>query len=273
MNRLFTAFFAIACLFAAPISHAETPETERPGKPRLPGDLTALFDGYDGCFVIKRIGASGTDVFNEENCRRRVRPCSTFKILHALIGLETGILSGPGHVQPWDGTKQPVKAWERDHTLAGAIRFSVVPYFQKVARKIGAERMNHYLSAAGYGNATVGPVIDRFWLDGPLEISAFEQTDFLERLFTNRLPFQPRHMKTARQLIVLETSGDTVLSGKTGSAFDGGKWPLSWFVGHVRKGETEDVLALRIEARKKKTSGREAQRIAVETLKRMELWP
>ncbi|MCG8509993.1 MAG: hypothetical protein MI741_12270 [Rhodospirillales bacterium] len=50
-------------------------------------------------------------------------------------------------------------------------------------------------------------------------------------------------------------------------------WPLSWFIGHVKKGEAQYVFAVRIEAKEKKTSGRKARRIALETLKELALFP
>jgi beta-lactamase class D len=52
--------------------------------------------------------------------------------------------------------------WNRDHTLASAIRFSVVWYFQEIARRIGAARMQRYVDAFQYGNRDLSGGVDRF---------------------------------------------------------------------------------------------------------------
>ena len=40
----------------------------------------------------------------------------------------------------------------------------------------------HYLKSFEYGNADTGEIIDRFWLDGPLDISTLEQVEFLKKV-------------------------------------------------------------------------------------------
>ena len=66
--------------------------------------------------------------------------------------------------------------------LRDAIKMSNVPIYQELARRIGLERMREGVKKLGYGNMEIGSVVDRFWLAGPLAISAVEQTDFLRRL-------------------------------------------------------------------------------------------
>ena len=36
-------------------------------------------------------------------CQLELSPCSTFKIPNSLIGLQTGVVSGPGDLKKWDG--------------------------------------------------------------------------------------------------------------------------------------------------------------------------
>ena len=56
----------------------------------------------------------------------------------------------------------------------------------------------------GYGNGETGSVIDDFWLAGPLQISAIEQTRFLAKLAQDALPFPEDLQENVREIIQLE---------------------------------------------------------------------
>src|SRR5262245_25060218 len=103
--------------------------------------LKSAFGAYDGCVVIKEVGGKTILRYNEKRCAEPFSPCSTFKIFNAMAGLESGAVTGPDMLLKWDGSKQSYKNWERDHTLASAIKESVVWYFREVARRVGAEKM------------------------------------------------------------------------------------------------------------------------------------
>src|SRR4051812_32042056 len=100
-------------------------------------DLSKYFGSSKGTFVLEDPVRGVTTRFHPELAAERVSPCSTFKVPHALIGLETGVLSGPEHPMKWDGTQRRLDAWNQDQTLRTAIRDSVVWYFQKVAEGVG----------------------------------------------------------------------------------------------------------------------------------------
>ena len=103
-------------------------------------DLTAKFDGFDGCFVLYRTGDRSHVRHNPERCARRLSPCSTFKIPNSLIGLETGVIEGPDHLLEWDGTKRWREVQNRDHDLRSAFENSVVWYYQALAAGVGVPR-------------------------------------------------------------------------------------------------------------------------------------
>jgi beta-lactamase class D len=65
-------------------------------------------------------------------CGTRVTPASTFKIPHALAALDSGVLAGPDATLTYDGSPDIPSAWKRDHTLASAMRYSVVWYFRSL---------------------------------------------------------------------------------------------------------------------------------------------
>lgn len=83
-------------------------------------------------------------------CATRLSPASTYKIPHALIGLETGAITGTT-VEKWDGTAyRDQKKWNLDHTVFSAMKPSVLWFFQKMAPRIGAARAHGWLEKFSY---------------------------------------------------------------------------------------------------------------------------
>ncbi len=235
---------------AKPTASVKRSGNEKTGLPVI--DFKSRFGEYDGCFVIRSLNDGWTLRFNESQCVERLAPCSTFKIFNSLAGLDSGVLSGPDHKMEWDGTKHWIKSWEQDHTLATAIRDSVVWYYQNLAEKIGEERMQKYIDGCDYGNRDISGGIREFWLGSTLKISADEQVRFLEKLYTDKLPFDRKSVETVKSIIVQRASGDWAFSGKTGSGLKNRKDPngmepnLGWFVGHVKNGDRQYVFAVNI---------------------------
>jgi beta-lactamase class D len=180
-------------------------------------------------------------------CDARVSPASTFKIPHALAALDSGVLSGPDATFRYDGSRVRFPAWARDHTLASAIRNSVVWYFQRVATELGPDREAAYLRRLDYGNADASSGLTTFWLDGSLRISPTEEEKFLVRLYDGSLPVRPDAMQAVRAIlvqppnVVVNAMGEhpfaapwpegTTVSAKTGSGDH-----ERWLVGHVARG-------------------------------------
>lgn len=235
---------------------------------QIPKNLNKLFGEYSGCFLIKEVGSKNVKSFNETQCKKRWTPNSTYKILNSLIGLETGIIKDKNFVIPWDGKKQPFKNWEKDHTLESAIQASAVPYYQELARRIGIQRMQRYVSQVKYGNSDIGKIVDRFWLDGPLKINAYEQLDFIERLYKDSLPFSKRNMSIVKEIIVKSNKDGKVFSGKTGSDYDGKNIIWGWFVGYYKNGQKEYVFVTNIFG-KEKAWGRTAMKLSKKIISEM----
>src|SRR5262245_46624638 len=139
--------------------------------------LGTIFEEHhvQGTFVLLDAGTGQFTVHNSIRAAKRFIPASTFKIPNTLIGLETGAVKSVDEVLPYGGKPQPFPDWEHDMGLREAIRLSAVPIYQELARRVGLERMNEWVARLNYGNATIGTEVDRFWLSGPLEISAMEQ--------------------------------------------------------------------------------------------------
>lgn len=211
-------------------AHAQT----APGDPQL----AKLFSqsGSRGVLVVYDMQTRQMRISDPQRGTQRFTPASTFKILNALIALQTGVVTGPDEVFQWDGQPRFLKSWERDLTLSQAMGESAVPVYQEVARRIGQQRMQHFVSASDFGNHAIGQVIDRFWLDGPLAISAIEEARFTARLAQSQLPFDPSVQADVRGMLAREKTADYQLFGKTGWATN--QQPtVGWYSGWVERSD------------------------------------
>lgn len=213
-------------------------------------DWGQAFTGFKGTFVLYDRNNDQYSIYNDHQADVRLSPCSTFKIYHALIGLECGVLAkeDANTRLQWNGTQYAILSWNRDHTMSSAISNSVVWYFQEVAAQIGNERMQAYLDKLQYGNEDISGGINRFWLGSTLKISAKEQVELLKKLYSDQLPLQKENMAIVKKDIILSDSNQIIFSGKTGSAYLDGKCVLGWFVGCVERDGNQYLFATNIEA-------------------------
>jgi|GEM_PF-2181555 len=203
-------------------------------------DLSRWIDAVDGSLVtfVALDGTTGQVVrHNAARAMEPFVPASTFKIPHALIALELGVLTGPDHTleRGGEGLSQGAVGPSETQTLAMAISHSTVWYFQEVARRIGPERMAAWLSGLDYGNRQAGPDPERFWLDGDLRISADQQVDFLRRLWTGELPVAGEAVELVKGMLVLDDLPGRKVWGKTGTTAAGPEGPIIWLVGTWEK--------------------------------------
>ena len=212
-------------------------------------ELGALFrdHGVEGTFVLLDRDAGKLRVWNEARAQQRFVPASTFKVPNTLIGLDVGAVRGVDEVLPYGGKPQPFKSWERDMNLRDAIKVSAVPIYQELARRTGIERMRDAVRKLGYGNMEIGDVVDRFWLDGPLMISAVEQTEFLARLAAGNLPFGDAAVGAAKEITLLEKTDAFELHGKTGWYWPKAGQQIGWWVGWLERDGRVYAFALNID--------------------------
>ena len=236
-------------------------------KPLGAAQIAPFFREYEkSAFLLTSAdGRRVISVWNPQNCHVRVSPCSTFKIANSLIALETGAVSGADEKFTWDGVRRAIPEWNRDQTLATAFRYSVVPVYQEIARKIGPQKMQAYLDKIGYGNRVIAGGIDQFWLNNSLRISPREQIDLLARLVGDVLPFSPQNQHTVRQMMRLDQTPIGTLYGKTGGTNDPA--PLGWFVGYVVSGKTGETLLFAANVADGNASGKEAKGIVTNVLR------
>ena len=203
----------------------------------------------NGTFVLYDLNAQTVVGHNHQRAKTQFFPASTFKIPNTLIGLETEAVKSVDQVLPYGGGPQPLEAWEQDMSLKEAIKVSNVPVYQELARRIGLKRMQEAVGILDYGNKKIGQKVDRFWLDGPLEISALEQVWFLAQLAKKQLPASQASQQAVKEIAKLETTPSYTLYGKTGTSAKNTP-PVNWWVGWVEKDQNIYAFAININAPK-----------------------
>jgi len=224
---------------AAPAGPREWPELNEAFEAERVTGTIALFDSQDGV-----LGCS-----NVPKCQEPVSPASTFKIPHSMVALETGVVEGPDTILPWDHQQYWVDSWNQDLSFRDAFRFSCVPCYRAIARKVGEAGEQEWVNKLGYGNRNVSGGVDRFWLWGGLRISALEQIDFLRRFDGDKLPISSRTADLVRDIMTLDVTEKYVLRAKTGSASPPQEErEVGWFVGWLELGERRIFFATRIDS-------------------------
>ncbi len=206
MKRILFSVFLLAAFALPAVSQDDAARLQR------------VFEefGYEGAFVLAPLEGGKLLRVHPERCGTPVIPASTFKIPNSCISLEAAVINGIHDTLRWDGKRKSFKSWEEDMDMSMAFQRSCVWFYQELARRVGAKRMQNWLESVEYGNMNIGGGIDRFWLDGKLRISPDQQIAFLRKLFTDQLPCSPEVMRQVRELMVLERADHHVLYGKTG---------------------------------------------------------
>lgn len=169
---------------------------------------------------------------NLKRANQAFLPASTFKIPNSLIALDLGVVKDEHQVFKWDGQTRDIAAWNRDHDLITAMKYSVVPVYQEFARQIGEARMSKMLHAFDYGNEDISGNVDSFWLDGGIRISATQQIAFLRKLYHNKLHVSERSQRIVKQAMLTEANGDYIIRAKTGYSTRI-EPKIGWWVGWV----------------------------------------
>jgi beta-lactamase class D len=213
------------------------------------------------CFMLQPLDGSPAFVSDRAECAVRTAPASTFKIPHALIALDTGVITDPLATVPWDGTRQNFPAWERDHSLDSAVKDSVLWFFRRIAGLIGRERMLQSLAKLGYAADSFESDITAFWVNGDLVVSGEEQLRFLQKLVRYELPVKREHVDAVKAAFLMPAGKITNASGAHDFALQWKK-PLvvraktgntnvrnervSWLVGHIESQGKQYVFVARV---------------------------
>jgi beta-lactamase class D len=212
------------------------------------------------CFMMGRADDRAPKISDPVECAHKTPPASTFKVPHALIALQTGVIT-PETVVKWDGTARNFETWRRDHTVDSAIKWSVFPFFQHTARLIGRDRMRQSLASLRYAEDSFDGELTEFWNNGDLVVSPAEQFAFLRRFVAGDLPIDRRHLATVRNALrmppgqitnasgvhafVLDGPKTAVVRAKTGNTTVKGE-RVSWLIGTREVDGTETAFVGRV---------------------------
>lgn len=202
------------------------------------------------CFLLTELGGGQVVRRPVDACQIHVTPASTFKVPHAIAALDAGAVTGPDEVMRFPGGDEWPASSRRDHTLASAMRHSVLWYFQAIAERLGMEREKAYVRKFRYGDMDVSGELTRFWIGGSLQITPLEQQEFWLQLYRNQLPVSARAVDQVKAMLVqpngriVNAAGEqpfggrwpetTIVSAKTGSATDRSGQGVRWLAGHVK---------------------------------------
>jgi beta-lactamase class D len=257
LNRIGAALInrrhALGLLAGAAIVPSRAFANVAPQRSEIRDDLAKRFadEGTAGTFVGYKTADYLIIASDKDRSGLAFLPASTFKIPNSLIALETGVVGDPDKdVFKWDGVRRSIEAWNQDHTLRSAIAASVVPVYQEIARRIGAERMQKYVDLFEYGNRNIGGGIDQFWLTGEMRIDPIQQIDFVDRLRRGVLPVAKRSQDLVRDILPVTVAGDATIRAKSGLlGAELGKPSLGWLVGWAEKAGAQTVFALNLDVR------------------------
>ncbi len=208
-----------------------------------------------GCFAIMNNGTGQFTTYNLARYRdSSYSPASTFKIIHSLIGLQTGVITGDSMLIKWDGVTREIPEWNKDLTMYEAFRVSSVPYYQEVARRIGADTMRFWLDSLKYGLRSVKDsfvlrsAVDSFWLDNSVKVTPDEQLGIVKRLYFNQLPFYKTYQESVKRAMTQESNTKYRMGYKTGLGKTEKGNGLGWVVGWIEENNHPYFFVLNIES-------------------------
>lgn len=229
-------------------------------------DFSKDFNGDKGTFVLFNEQSNQYTIFNKEGSEKRVSPCSTYKIVIALIGLDKEVISKTDNNISWDGKNYPFTEWNKDQTLESAMKYSVTWYFDKIDSRISRKTLQECVDSLSYGNENIRTLDGQYWIQSSLKISAIEQVQFLKKLWSYDVKFKKEDVDFVKNSIKLIEEDDMVLYGKTGSGSENNRDVNGWFVGVLEKGNNKYYFATNIEGTDH-IDGEKAKSIALSILK------
>ena len=177
-------------------------------------------------------------------------PASTFKIINTLIAFEAGVVANENEIIKWPGSTDTTKYGYRpdiyhDMSMKEAFKASAGWAYVELAKKIGKEKYQRYLTACDYGNVDLSQEDDDFWNFGNFAISPANQIKVLVGVYEESLPFKKDSFGILKSMMIEEQTENYTLRAKTGWTRDGGK-DTGWWVGYVERNDSAYFFATRL---------------------------
>ena len=234
-------------------------------------DLSSDFNEYKGSFVLYDANNDAWTIYNKDAALEQITPNSTYKIYDALLGLESGIITPEYSKMTWNGENYPFNAWNSDQDLSSAMHSSVNWYFQNIDNIVGMDNVKSYLQEISYGNQQTSNDTALYWTDFSLKISPIEQVELLKKFYHNTFGFSNNNINAVKDAILIASTPDGTLSGKTGTGRVDGQDTNGWFIGYIEKPGHVYYFATNIQGISN-TTGSMATEISLSILSDMGLW-
>ncbi|HBG5346042.1 TPA: CDD family class D beta-lactamase [Clostridioides difficile] len=243
-------------------------------------DYSDCFEGISGGAIFYNTKNKEYNIYNKELIETRRSPCSTFKIVSTLIGLEKGVINSKESVMGYDGTDYPNKNWNKNLSLEEAFKESCVWYYKKLINKVDAKSVQNILDDLKYGNCDISEwegdlkngkgYLNGFWLESSLQISPKEQVQTIAKIFEGDTNFKKEHINILKDIMKIDVNDKNInVYGKTGTGFDEkNKRVDAWFVGMLeREGDTY-YFAIKSDDSNKEVTGPKVKEIAINIIKK-----
>ena len=212
-------------------------------------DYSEYFNGAEGTVVFYSTGEKNYSIYNMELANLPSSPCSSFKIVSCLMGLESGVINPSESTMQWNGTSYPVAGWNQDIGYKQAFQTSCIWYFRKVIDMMGEDYVQGILNELNYGNCDVSEwegsmnnlifpdfkeakELNGFWQESSLKISPRQQVDIVKKIFEDKDIFSAGNLDLMKEVMLIDNAGSFItIYGKTGSGIKDDNWADAWFVG------------------------------------------
>lgn len=208
-------------------------------------DWSDYFHGLSGSAVIYVPSQNKYMVYNKELSEIQRSPCSTFKIISSLFGIENDVIKEEDSLRKWSGEDFWNEKWNRDIDFKDAFQASCIWYFREVTDELGQDTVQEQLDLLDYGNCDISdweghlnnsnnnPALKGFWVESSLKISPKEQTEVMERIFGENTVYSPKTLNMLKDAMLVTDSDTSGLKiyGKTGMGKSSGVTVDAWYTG------------------------------------------
>lgn len=223
MNK-FLSFLSVVVIFCAcSVNQA-----------KIDNSLKKYFDtrNVDGSFTMLDNAKGTITVYNMNLDTTRFPAASTFQIITALVGLETGAIVNDSMVVKWDGVRRPEKEWNKNLSFKEAFKLNSDPYFSEIAKKISIDSLKMWTDSLSYGTKNLPANVDSL---SNIEISPDEQLGLVKKLYFDQLPFRKSVQQSLRDAMLMEDNSAYKLSYKTGDALLKDSSSIAWVTGWIEE--------------------------------------
>jgi len=200
-------------------------------------------------------------------------PCSTFKIISTLIGLDEKVITSEASTMGYDGTLYQRENWNQELSLKEAFEYSCVWYFRKLIDQVGEAKLQESIEELDYGNHDISewegsainsyPRLNGFWIESSLKISPLEQIKVLTDIFEGRTKYSEEDIAILKSIMLTTERESSSIYGKTGTGINCN----GWFVGFMDKFDDRIYFAVYLEdENNEEITGLTAREIATQIL-------